>query len=132
MSPVLDGPCGKLSDRLTWPNHFGLVGIEIALVASWKSLLFLFAICFAVYASPCFMSTKLTVSNEIGIDTFSTLLAEHGRLKYRPKGDQIFGLQGFVPQQSVYKRSGEALLRQYSIAHRGKLESCFLRVNLSS
>ncbi len=68
--------------------------------------------CFVLYAAPYLLSTKLTVSDEIGIDYFSTLHAETGSLRYLPEGDRLFATPGFIPQAARYVPSGEAVPKQ--------------------
>jgi len=79
---------------------------------SVKPMALLLVLCFALYAIPYLFSTKITVTDELGLHYFSSLLAEQGTLKYMPEGDRIFGFTGFIPGQTVYGASGEALPRQ--------------------
>jgi hypothetical protein len=68
--------------------------------------------CLVLYGAPYLLSTKLTVSDEIGIDHFSSLYAETGSLSYLPEGDRIFGIPGFIPWAARYLPSGEAVPKQ--------------------
>jgi len=86
--------------------------IEIALNSRRKSIFFLSVICFALYVFPYLLSSKLIVNDEVGLNHFSSLAADSGTLKYVPEGDRIFGFPGFVPEQTVYTASGEAIPKQ--------------------
>ncbi len=86
--------------------------IEISMNTRVNSILFLSIICFALYAFPYLFSSKLIVADELGLNHFSSLAADHGTLKYIPEGDQIFGFTGFISGQTVYNELGEAIPRQ--------------------
>lgn len=86
--------------------------IEIALNSRRKSIFFLSVICFALYAFPYLLSSKIIVNDELGLNHFSSLAADNGTLKYVPEGDRIFGFPGFIPRQTAYTASGEAIPKQ--------------------
>ena len=77
-----------------------------------KRLALLALMGFVLYALPYLISTKTIVTDELGLDLFSTLVAESGQTAYVPEGDIIFGFPGFVPKQVVYGASGQAVPKQ--------------------
>lgn len=57
------------------------------------------------YALPFFASDELISPDDAVFAVFSGHLARTGRLAYRPEGDAVFGIRGFVPRYFVYSRS---------------------------
>ncbi|MDA9981899.1 glycosyltransferase family 39 protein [Gammaproteobacteria bacterium] len=77
-----------------------------------KPIFLLSIFCFALYSLPYLVSSKITVTDELCFDYFSSLVADHGTLKYIPEGDRLFGFPGFVPRSFSYTASGEAVPKQ--------------------
>jgi len=61
------------------------------------------------YALPFFLSDELISPDDAVFSVFSGHLAQTGALAFRPEGDAVFGIRGFVPRYFVYSRNPERL-----------------------